>query len=842
MAVPVLPPLSVANLPLVLAGPIVRRVDTTSVTVWLALKAPRKVTLDVYEGATGSLPPEAPVTGTGVTARIGDNLHIVAVTARARSGRDLRPGTIHRYNLRFGEDASAPAGPVPAGAPDLFSKNVVAWTEDDAKQALTYPDAPGAPTLPSFVTPPADPGGLRLFHASCRKPHGEGTDALTILDEVLADDVGSATDRPQQLILTGDQIYADDVADGMLYICTAYGHTLLGRGERFPTLPEESRKRRLFPGRRQELVDEDFGLTTTHGRSHLLRLSEFLAMYLMVWSPVLWPALPTMGYFADLYPKEAAALGNPHVSEYRALLHKPRDKEAGARLGDYITESDRLDEFRATLPKVRRALANTATYMIFDDHEVTDDWFISAAWVNDVCGTVHGRQFLGNGLAAYAVCQGWGNTPEQFAEGPLGEAGRDLLAALAAPDHTAPGPAAVIARRTGVPSGTDPAGRITRADGSLAWHYSITWPGHQMVVLDTRTQRVFREGAQDPPALLYSDASYTAMVEGPRDQGPEKVTLLVSPCPVLGYPLVEDFIQPTARALAFDTYANQLENDYEAWAHDPLAFEKFVSRVLGHADPGPDGVRRRRVVSIGGDVHYAFAIRMAYHATVPYRGRPGEVRGVMAQLTASSLKNETGGTVLLHRLGYGPDRSSAEVPSTRRAGWANADGEGVAVRIAGLDGAHSSVVREVPAVYELPPRSTLRSPAPEWEYRLDYYRHNDPDGKAPRPGKPAPVSYPAWGDRRAALAQYVQAAGNHDGYMNLWGSGREVVGRNNIGEIQFSWGAGDAKSVIQTLWWHLPGPGSGAPLTRLVVPLDVGPATELAPEAPSGPDTEGLPE
>ncbi|MFF5713816.1 DUF6603 domain-containing protein [Streptomyces sp. NPDC012756] len=46
--------------------------------------------------------------------------------------------------------------------------------------------------MPSFVTPPDRPAGLRLFHASCRKPHAEGTDALSILDEVLAADAGSA--------------------------------------------------------------------------------------------------------------------------------------------------------------------------------------------------------------------------------------------------------------------------------------------------------------------------------------------------------------------------------------------------------------------------------------------------------------------------------------------------------------------------------------------------------------------------------------------------------------------------------------------------------------------------
>ncbi|WP_410539928.1 peptidoglycan-binding protein [Streptomyces sp. KL2] len=822
-----LPSLDVAALPLVLAGPIVRRVDQDSATVWLALKAPRKVTLDVYEGATGAVPAVPTLTGTRVAARLGEHLYVVAVTAGTPSGGTLRPGTIHRYALRFGADVTSPATPVPAGAPGLFSPGIVAADEAKARSALLYQSTSGAPALPSFVTPPDHPAELRLFHASCRKPHAEGHDALSILDEVLAADAGSPERRPQQLVLTGDQVYADDVADGLLHICTAYGRALLGRDETFPTVHPAAQKWQFRPGWRQDMVEKDFRLTTTHGRSHLLRLSEFLAMYLLAWSPALWPAVPPIRFFTELFPKEAAALGDPDPTEFFGLRTKPEYKKAHERLMEYVAECDRLDGFRGTLGMVRRALANTATYMMFDDHEVTDDWYISKRWVREVCETVHGRQFLGNAMASYAVCQGWGNTPEQFADGPAGEPGRELLTALAAPDHTAAGPAEVIARRTGVPSGVDSAGRITRAGGSLAWHYAITWPAHQLVAVDTRTQRVFRGGPTDPPSLLFSDASFAAMLEAPADQGLEKVTVLLSPCPVLGDPVIEEFAQPAVRRL--QGYAGQLDQDVEAWVHDPRAFEKFIARVLGHAAPGADGVRRRRVISLGGDVHYGFAARMAYRATTPYSSPAGHVRGVLAQLTASSLKNQATGTMLLHHAGFNPVRH----PHTRRAGWANTDGKPLFVRTDGPLGTPAGLLalHESPAVLELPDGDTVRSPAPEWEYELTYVRHTDPDGTAPRPGGPAPVSFPATGDRRAALAQYVQAAENHLDYMAVTGSGREIVGRNNIGEVQFTWDGQDAKSVTQTLWWHLPGNTGAAPLTRLVVLLDVGQTTGPPPAA-----------
>ncbi|MGW5776400.1 hypothetical protein [Streptomyces sp. NPDC003863] len=79
---------------------------------------------------------------------------------------------------------SSPTTPAPAAAPDLFGPTIVAVNRHAARDAPLYVGTSGAPDMPSFVTPPDRPAGLRLFHASCRKPHAEGTDALSILDGV----------------------------------------------------------------------------------------------------------------------------------------------------------------------------------------------------------------------------------------------------------------------------------------------------------------------------------------------------------------------------------------------------------------------------------------------------------------------------------------------------------------------------------------------------------------------------------------------------------------------------------------------------------------------------------
>jgi hypothetical protein len=100
-------PLKLATLPLVLAGPILRRSRRRSVTVWFALKQAATVTVTV-SNAQGAL-----LTGSGVTCAVGTNLHIVAVTANkiapANTARTLLSfGTVYFYDATFAVGTAAP--------------------------------------------------------------------------------------------------------------------------------------------------------------------------------------------------------------------------------------------------------------------------------------------------------------------------------------------------------------------------------------------------------------------------------------------------------------------------------------------------------------------------------------------------------------------------------------------------------------------------------------------------------------------------------------------------------------------------------------------------------------
>jgi hypothetical protein len=100
------------GLPLILAGPILRRVTDSSVTVWVALQKAANVTLQVRSAAGASAGDQV----TQPTIAVGRFLHIVAVTAQV----SLTPGVI-------------------------------------------YPSY----ALPSFALPPAELNDLRILHGSC---------------------------------------------------------------------------------------------------------------------------------------------------------------------------------------------------------------------------------------------------------------------------------------------------------------------------------------------------------------------------------------------------------------------------------------------------------------------------------------------------------------------------------------------------------------------------------------------------------------------------------------------------------------------------------------------------
>ena len=102
-----------------------------------------------------------------------------------------------------------------------------------------------------------------------------------------------------------------------------------------------------------------------------------------------------------------------HVNQARQKWLEDRTKEHGG----FTDEQTNTVIFRHGVPRIARVLANVATYMIADDHEVTDDWNLNQKWRNRVYSTKTGKDIIRNGVAAFGVFQGWGNDPVKFDTG-----------------------------------------------------------------------------------------------------------------------------------------------------------------------------------------------------------------------------------------------------------------------------------------------------------------------------------------------------------------------------------------------------------------------------------------
>jgi hypothetical protein len=825
-----------ASLPLVLAGPILRRVEPGAVTVWVALRAPRRVTLRVY-GRDASGPPSPRLEGARRTVRLGDHLHLAAVTARAPDGNaPLDWGETYEYDLFFAP-AAAGDGHAAETADDLRAAGILYRRAEVGLRRLVYPGC----ALPRVVLPPEALDRLRLFHGSCRKPDGEGHDALAALDGVIADAVAAGASHPQHLFLTGDQIYADGVALPLLFALGDAAGALAGDArEALPAAGADGVA--PGPGLRAALVRDEAGFTTGGADSHLLTWAEYAAMYLFAWSDVLWPV-------AFLTWEELRAR-NPRVPDPPA---EERQREAAA----YEHQLERLGAFRASLPAVRRALANVPTYMICDDHDVTDDWYLDGAWCARVLGNPLGRRVVRNALLAYAFFQAWGNDPAQF-EAPDGAA---FLAAVDGwrGDEDAP-EAGAIAEHLGLPEPFAGRGELRRSARALRWDYTLEAPHYRVCVLDTRTRRAYAS-PDAPPGLLSPAALREQLAPTP---APAALTLVVSPTPVLGVQIVERF--QSIAELHQDNYAF----DREAWSLD----RETHHRLLGVLRALP------RVVVLAGDVHYAFASALEYWERAPDGGVSS---GRIVNFTSSSLRNPCAGvhkallTVAyprIFRLLHG-----GQMPPIELFVWDATTSHTAALRAAlrAIESRWSHVVWALPrllAVLHAP--STLVLPARGWppgafdayppdrRERLLYL----PDAHQPRAGPPAdmlslvpsevapsgaPPDAPAGRlplieRARLALRDVVRLPGGARGapareahallretaeqpgfWAAQWPAGLHVVGDTNIGEVCVD---GERREVLQRLWWWAPtAPDRPTPATVYRVGLDP-PGPGAAPPLP----------
>jgi hypothetical protein len=577
----------------ILAGPILRRTTQNRICVWLALDSEQDLTLEIVEAENQN-------NLLGISRadellfsrfKLGQRLYVYLLQAYPTDGKNVFPiNTLCHYRLR----------------------NSHSQQEFDLRKAqVTY----GELQYPIFHVP----SGLKsILHGSCRKPHGaDGEDAMAVVDSLLEQHHYDLTQRPDMLLLTGDQIYADDVEASLLDVLREQAIKLMGSAEilpsDFPELPLNPISEIELGGRSDILKQHHSGLTSEAAGNHLLSFGEFAAMYLFVF-------------------------GNAQNWQTASSWESLKDKHvpvAEDKVSAYEKHTQAVVTFGKSLSKVRRLLANIPTYMIFDDHDVTDDWNITGHWYDKVRTSQLGRRMVSNALAAYWAFQGWGNDPDNF--------DADMIKAVTSHLNRA---------------NVDPADE-ERYDlmtwKHRGWGFSIaTEP--PIIAMDSRTQRQ-SENPYYPTQLLDRYALDWLRVEWSKLKNTAEATgknidypVFIAATPVMGFSPMERIVQVILTGIAYledllsvrvlETTLNR-QGFVMEWAVDFLDAEAWTANLDGFTnfmDTMLHKMHIERCVFLSGDVHYSFTTSGFYSSSNGYTGTKRTMN--CYQLTSSSLRNE----------------------------------------------------------------------------------------------------------------------------------------------------------------------------------------------------------
>ncbi|WP_055613612.1 alkaline phosphatase family protein [Streptomyces phaeochromogenes] len=312
----------------------------------------------------------------------------------------------------------------------------------------------------------------------------------------------------------------------------------------------------------------------------------------------------------QVYADEVSEATRRWLDARRGLNEPP-----GAEVADY-EEYTHLYYESWLDPEIRWLLSTVPSCMIFDDHDVIDDWNTSEAWVADMRATPWWRERILSGLMSYWVHQHLGNLPpERLAEDPLYEAVR------ATPDGTD------ALRAFAARADNDPA--------SVRWSYRRDFGRTRLLMVDSRAARVLDEKNRSMLDPAQEAWLREQVLEEP---GSYDHLLIGTSLPWLLPNLVHDAEGWNAalcrgeRGERWARFGEKLRRaaDLEHWAAFPSSFDS-LAELIAEAGSGPQAPATVCVLS--GDVHHAYIAEPVWR-----EGLPGPDARVL-QLTCSPVHN-----------------------------------------------------------------------------------------------------------------------------------------------------------------------------------------------------------
>ena len=240
-------------------------------------------------------------------------------------------------------------------------------------------------------------------------------------------------------------------------------------------------------------------------------------------------------------------------------------------------------------PVIRWLFSNVPTAMIFDDHDIHDDWNTSAAWLAMMRAQPWWNERITSGLASYWLYQHLGNlSPDDLADDPVYERVR-----------AAGGDATAVLREF--------AFRADREVEGTRWSYARDFGRTRLLVIDSRCGRVLTGGHRE---ML--DRDEWRWVEQ-QATGDFDHLLLATSLPFALAPAVH-YLEAWNEAVCAGAWGRLAARagerlrqaaDLEHWAAFHDSFERLAG-LVGAVAAGRRGRPPGSVVVLSGDVHHTY--------------------------------------------------------------------------------------------------------------------------------------------------------------------------------------------------------------------------------------------
>lgn len=704
-----------------LAGPILRRIEPKTISIWLATTIkPANIETKVMplEPARKGIQPfmwlpadlDIAVKTKFNWRQVGKNLFIILLEVAPATGKLFSTETLYGYDILFSYKKNDTLV-IDGNSMLLKADQKISFAKYYNKQnSYSYANIP----YPVFVIPdPATPNS-RILYGSCRKAHGPGSDALNAADNFMEKSWTDFYKSPGRipnfsLFHLGDQIYTDDLSEDVFNYTVQLSGSLMGYQQKiaayttYPSIDENFLimflDNYLKGNQNFKIEDLNFlsyiGYDKTDKRKNIvLFLRKYFSTNYEIWKALrdkgeseirdfLHNKLSVAGLVNKLFAVSGTSNSKIDLREiipppymlfklgtaakpvadigYRARKEfvknqcsfSTSDDGHVLSFGEFaalylinwgnpvtnngaISKGDQSEIIFNKNKKVKRLLANVPSYMIFDDHDVTDDWNCDDVWKNRVEKSVPGKRIIANALAAYLFFQAWGNAPDTFADGRLLNPVTDHLMDL-------------VMRKQ-----TEDDKKAIRYENSL-WYFKnwvFTAPTNPLAVfMDNRTMKyqekkdldylpAFNNNTKYKGSRLLSPLGFNqleALLKSAKFEKGNPI-IFIAPTPVISAPLSQRLQIEMINGDFNKNYMivtqggfrqpGRYMHDWEMWFSNLRGKYELFNFIDTKISPS-------QVFILSGDVHYGF------HATVNFESNVTRRKFQIEQLTSSALKNNT---------------------------------------------------------------------------------------------------------------------------------------------------------------------------------------------------------